>query len=73
MAPRPINEVPDDQEVVDEACAGDDAQFVVDAAAELGGAGLPGPRNRFVGLGLGVIVVDTVALLEAELNDFEEV
>ena len=73
MAPRPIDEVPDNEEVVDEACAGDDAQLVFDAAAELGGAGLTGSRNLFVGLGLRVVVVDTVALLEAELNDFEEV
>ena len=73
MAPRPIDEVPDNEEVVDEARAGDDAQLVVDAAAELGGAALSGAGNLFVGLVLSVVVVDIVALLEAELDDFEEV
>ena len=73
MAARPIDEVPDDEEVVDEARAGDDAQLVVDAAAELGGTGLAGAGNLFVGLVLGVVIVDTVALLEAVFDDFEEV
>lgn len=73
LAPRPIDEVPDDEEVVDETRAGDDAQLVVDAAAELGGTGLSRAGNGFVGLRLRVVVVDAIAFLEAEFDDLEEV
>ena len=73
MATRPVDEVPDDEEVVDEARAGDDAHLVVDAAAELGGAGLADARNLLVLPRLGVVVIHRVAFLEARLHLLEQV
>ena len=71
MATRPVDEVPDDEEVVDEARARDDAHLIVDAAAEFGGTGLPRARNLLVLPRLEVVVIHGVALLEAGLHLFE--
>ena len=73
LAPRPVDEVPDDEEVVDETRAGDDAQLVVNAATEFRGTRLSWARNCFVGLSLRVVVIDAIAFLEAEFDDLEEV
>ena len=73
MLARPIDEVPDDEEVVDEARAGDDAHLVVDAAAEFGGAGLADAGDLLVLPRLRVVVIDGVAFLEARLDLFEQV
>ena len=73
MATRPVDEVPDDEEVVDEARASDDAHLVVDAAAELSGAGLARARDLLVLPRLGVVVIHRVAFLQAGLYLFEQV
>ena len=70
---RPVDEVPDDEEVVDEARAGDDAHLVVDAATEFGGARLSGAGDLLVLPRLRVVVIDTVTFLEAGLHLLEQV
>ena len=70
---RPVDEVPDDEEIVDEARAGDDAHLVVDAAAELGGAGLARAGDLLVLPRLGVVVIDAITFLEAGLDLFQQV
>ena len=64
----PVDEVPDDEEVIDEAGAGDDGELVFElfAVALVGfGGGIP--------VGAAGIVVGAVALLEAFFAELEEV
>jgi len=70
---RPVDEVPDDEEVVDEARARDDAHLVDDATAEFGGAGLARAGDLLVLPRLGVVVINAVTFLEAGLHLLEQV
>ena len=73
MTSGPINEVPDDQKVIHETGASDDAHLIVDPAAEFGGACLADTGDFFICPSFRTVVVDAVALQQSFLDDIKQV